>query len=220
MPRHCRCLIDGAFYHILNRGNAKQQVFFDQLDYSLFLESVSNAKKKHPVDILAYCIMPNHFHFLVRPIQADNLSKWIHLFMTQHIYRHRIKYETTGHIWQGPYKDFIIQDEYHLLIVLRYIEANALRAGLTDASAAWRWSSQFERSRGINYLLNRNVVKLPPNWREIVDTPLSEEDATRLTRSLERQTPFGKDDWIQSTAEEHDLGHTIRPRGRPWNNKN
>jgi putative transposase len=139
--------------------------------------------------------------------------------MTQHIYRHRRRYKTTGHIWQGPYKDFIIQDEYHLMIVLRYIEANALRAGLTDSSSTWRWSSQFERSRGINYLLNRDVVKLPPNWLEIVDTPLSEEDATRLTRSLERQTPFGNDDWIQNTAEEHGLGHTIRPRGRPRNKK-
>ena len=214
MPRHSRCLIDGAFYHVLNRGNAKQQVFFDHLDYSLFLESVSVAVAKHPVDILAYCIMPNHFHFLVRPSQAENLSKWIHLFMTHHIYRHRKKYETTGHIWQGPYKDFLIQDEYHLLIVLRYIEANALRAGLVDSSAKWRWSSQFERSRNINYILNRDIVKLPPNWLEIVDTPLSEEDATKLTRSLERQTPFGKDDWIKCTAEEHGLKHTIRPRGR------
>ncbi len=213
MPRHRRCLIDGAFYHIINRGNSKQQVFFDQLDYSHFLESVSLAKKKHPVDILAYCLMPNHFHFIVRALLAENLCKWVHVFMNRHVHIHKIKYETTGHIWQGRYKDFIIQDEYHLLIVLRYVEANALRAGLVDSSAKWRWSSQYERSRNINYLLDRNIITLPANWQEFVDTPLLEEEAVKLMRSLERQTPFGKDDWIKRTAEEYGLEYTIRPRG-------
>jgi putative transposase len=214
MPRHGRCLLDGAFYHILNRGNAKQQVFFDKQDYLHFLESVSLALKKHPVDVLAYCLMPNHFHFVVRAKQADNLSKWVHLLMTRHIQNHKKKYESTGHIWQGRYKDFIIQDEYHLLIVLRYVEANALRAGLVNSSVKWKWSSQFERDREANYLLNNNIVELPENWQEFVDAPLSEEEAVKLMRSLERQAPFGRDEWIERTAKEHGLEHRIRPRGR------
>ncbi len=215
MPRHGRCLLDGAFYHIINRGNAKQKVFFDTHDYSQFIESVSLAIQKHPVDVLAYCLMPNHFHFVVRANQAEDLSKWIHLFMTRHLQYHIKKHKSTGHIWQGRYKDFIIQDEYHLLIVLRYVEANAFRAGLVDSSAKWMWTSLFERARGSKTLLNSTIIKLPKNWQEFVNTPLSEEEAVKLMRSFERQTPFGKADWIKRTTKDHGLEYTVRPVGRP-----
>jgi putative transposase len=75
MPRVARGLADGHIYHIINRGNGRQQVFHGEGDYLSFVELMEQAGERHPVGLLAWCLMPNHFHLLVRPEQASDLSK-------------------------------------------------------------------------------------------------------------------------------------------------
>lgn len=130
MPRTLRASLGDYCYHVLNRGNARAQVFHDDGDYRAFVDLIGTACERLPMRVLAYCLMPNHFHLVLRPHGDGDLSRWMQWLLTAHVRRHHRRYGTTGHIWQGRFKAFPTQDDGHLLAVLRYVERNPLRAGL------------------------------------------------------------------------------------------
>ena len=109
MPRTARAAIAGQIYHVLNRGNGRGQVFFDDTDYAAFIRLLANASDRHPVALMAACIMPNHFHLVVEPQTDEALAAWMHWLTTSHVRRHHRRYGGSGHIWQGRYKDFPVQ---------------------------------------------------------------------------------------------------------------
>jgi len=213
MPRSGRIMIDGAFYHIINRGNARQKIFHDSNDYRIFLQYAHSAKEKHPLDIFAYCLMPNHFHFVISAIQSSSLSKWMHLLLTRHARLHQKKYRSIGHIWQDRFKNFAIQNETHLLVIIRYVEGNPVRAGLVESSLDWIWSSHAERITNKRKLIYRDdMVSLPPDWTEFVDTPLTYKETLKIQNSIKRQIPYGDDEWTQRLCQER--GISVFP-GKP-----
>ncbi|MFQ5963900.1 MAG: transposase [Candidatus Scalinduaceae bacterium] len=110
MPRIPRGLSDGLVYHVLNRGNGKQSVFHEDKDYEAFFGLMKEAKKQYSLKLLAYCLMPNHFHVILMPAQAGDLSKWMQWLMTSRVRRYHRYYGTSGHVWQGRFKSFIIQE--------------------------------------------------------------------------------------------------------------
>jgi putative transposase len=134
MPRVARGLVDGLIYHILNRGNGGQKVFHKHQDYRVFTDLMEESKARYSVKIFAYCLLPNHFHIVAMPLRGEELSKWMQWLMTSHVRRYHRQYETSGHVWQGRFKSFLIQEDTHLLTVLRYVEANPVRAGLVNSA--------------------------------------------------------------------------------------
>ena len=130
MPRILRGLVDSSVYHVINRGNGGQVVFCKDKDYEAFIGVMEEAKARYSVKIFAYCLMPNHFHMVLMPAKAEHLSKMMQWIMTSHVRRYHRHYGTSGHIWQGRYRSFLIQKDSHLLMVLRYVESNPLRADL------------------------------------------------------------------------------------------
>jgi putative transposase len=165
MPRIGRGLVAGLVYHVLNRGNGKQEVFHKEGDYTAFLEILQRGRELYPVKLLAYCLMPNHFHFLVQPEKAEELSRWMQWLMTSHVRRYHQHYGTSGHIWQGRYKSFIVQKDDHLLTVVRYIEGNPVRARLCDSVKSWPWSSHASRKNDIEALSVDDLpIPLPCSW--------------------------------------------------------
>ncbi len=215
MPRLARGLVDGFIYHVINRGNGRQQVFHEDNEYKAFIELMSEAKTMYDVKILAYCLMPNHFHLLLQPDKADELSKWMQWLMTSHVRRHHRTYKTSGHIWQGRFKSFIVQKDDHLLTVARYIEGNPVRAKLAASARDWKWSSHTERVEGTeNSLINPLPIELPKVWTDYVDRPLGKE-LERLRQSVTRQSPYGSEPWVSDICKEHGLESTIREKGRP-----
>lgn len=215
MPRVARGLADGHFYHIINRGNCRQRVFHKSEDYQAFIELMKEATERHAVAVYAYCLMPNHYHLLVSPERAEELSAFMQWFMTSHVRRYHSHYRTSGHVWQGRYKSFIVQEDAHLLAVARYIEANPVRAGLVSSSAEWQWSSHNSRAAGDMRLLRELPVKLPQAWTEYVDLPQTESELERLQQSLNRQTPYGSPGWQERIVKTLGLSSTMNPRGRP-----
>ena len=216
MPRVKRGLSDGLIYHVLNRGNGKEEIFHKEKDFWAFIELIKQAKKRHPIDIFAYCLMPNHFHLVVRPFQANYLSKWMQWLMTSHVRRYHRHYKTTGHIWQGRFKSFIIQKDEHLLTVLRYVERNPVRARLVFSARDWRWSSHRERiSKELEKVIDNIPISLPYEWNKYVDEPLTEIELEKLRQSLIRQSPFGSVEWQKKISQKLGLEHTLKPRGRP-----
>lgn len=216
MPRIARGLHGGYIYHVLNRGNAKQEVFHKPQDYEAFVFLMREAKKRISIKILAYCLMPNHFHLIVMPPNSESLSKWMQWLMTSHVRRYHKHYDTSGHIWQGRFKSFHIEEDNHLLTVLRYVEGNPVRAGLVRTVKEWPWCSHLERiGEKSQFLVDDLPIELPRGWSQYVDTPLTEKALEELRQSLLRQSPFGTKDWQEHTAKTLGLESTLRPRGRP-----
>lgn len=215
MPRISRGLADGHFYHIINRGNGRQQIFHKDEDYAAFIELMKDAARKHDVAVYAYCLMPNHFHLLVAPKVAEALGKWMQWLMTSHVRRYHAHYRSSGHLWQGRYKSFPVQDDVHLVTVARYIEGNPVRCGLAATATAWEWSSHVGRFSGDAKLVWPLPAALPADWTRYVDEPLKESELERIRTSVRRQRPLGSPGWQARVCRDLGLESTMNPRGRP-----
>jgi putative transposase len=134
MPRIPRGQLAGHAYHVLNRGNGGAVVFHKDDDYAAFLDLLATAKKKFPVHVFGFCLMPNHFHLVLHPVSAPALSPFMQWWMTSHVRRYHRHYRSSGHIWQGRFKSFPIQQDGHLLTVLRYVLRNPVRANLVASA--------------------------------------------------------------------------------------
>ena len=129
MPRPLRPIADGLVYHVINRGNNRQNVFESEGDFRAFLKAIADLKERKPFDLYGYCLMSNHIHFLIRPRKVP-ISRIVQSLLVSHTQRYHRFHRSGGHVWQGRFKSPVIQDDEHLLAVLRYIEANPLRAGI------------------------------------------------------------------------------------------
>jgi putative transposase len=216
MPRIVRGLGDEVVYHVINRGNGRQEVFRKEKDYEAFLKLMKEAKERYPVKLYGYCLMPNHFHMAVRPRKGEDLSKWMQWLMTSHVRRYHRHYESSGHVWQGRFKSFMVQEDAHLLMVLRYIEGNPVRAKMVESAAQWQWSSHNEvvgaDKRG---LVDTAPIGMPEDWTGYVDHSLADDELGVIRASVNRQTPLGDAGWLMEVCREFGLESTIRRRGRP-----
>ena len=138
MPRTARASVGDYCYHVINRGNGRAEVFHADGDYQAFSGLLRQACERMPMRLLAYCLMPNHFHLALWPHHDGDLSRWMHWLLTAHVRRYHRWYDSSGHVWQGRFKAFPIEQDEHLLTVLRYIERNPIRAGLVSRAEAGR----------------------------------------------------------------------------------
>ena len=145
MSRSSRIFIDNACYHIMVRGNQKQKIFYDQKDYTRYLRIVKSSKKKYNILIYAYCLMPNHCHLLIDAAISKNISKFMQWINRGYTAYHNAKYNKSGHLWQGRFKNKPITKGQYLISCATYIEANPVRTGLTNDIAEYPWSSYTER---------------------------------------------------------------------------
>ncbi|MGZ3589080.1 MAG: transposase [Thermodesulfobacteriota bacterium] len=216
MPRISRGLIDQSVYHIINRGNGGRAVFQKNGDYEAFVSILQEAKVRYLVKVFGYCLMPNHFHMVLMPDRAEYLSKMMQWLMTSHVRRHHKHYGTSGHIWQGRYKSFLIQMDNHLITILRYVEGNPVRAGLVNSANDWPWCSHPEATgKKPRVLIDEIPIELPKDWANYVDEPITEKELDKLRQSLNRQSPYGDSSWQVQMCRELGLESTLRPRGRP-----
>ena len=216
MPRTARASVGGICYHVINRGNAQAEVFHKTQDYAAFVKLIGQACERLPMRVLAYCLMPNHFHLVLWPQHDGDLSCWMQWFLTSHVRRYHRHYGTSGHVWQGRFKAFPIQQDDHLLTVMRYVERNALRAGLVERAQDWPWASLARRDNsGPRAFLDRGPVDRGRRWTEDVNRPMAEPELESLRRCVNRGTPCGTPLWQRRIVARLGLESTLRPRGRP-----
>ncbi len=144
MPRTARAALGGWCYHVLNRGNGRAEVFHKDEDYQAFLALFAPACERLPLRVLAWCLMPNHFHLVLQPHHDGDLGRWMQWLMTAHVRRYHRHYGGSGHVWQGRFKAFPIQKDDHLLTVLRYVErkeGGKVECPLLPYEAKCRWRS-------------------------------------------------------------------------------
>jgi putative transposase len=216
MPRTARASQGGYVYHVLNRGNGRSDVFHKDEDFAAFVQLMREAHDKVPMRLVGYCLMVNHFHLILWPQGDGDLSRWMQWRLTAHVRRYHRHYKGSGHVWQGRFKAFPIQDDEHYLTVLRYVERNPLRANLVERSQDWEWSSlkPTERS-GLEGLLSEGPVPKPALWARIVNGVETEAELNALRQCVERGAPYGNDDWQSATAIQLGLESSLRRRGRP-----
>ena len=140
MPRTARASVGNVVYHVINRGNAKNDVFHKRDDYAAFLKLINEASDRLPMRLIGYCLMTNHFHLVLWPHNDGDLSRWMQWLMTSHVRRYHRHYNSSGHVWQGRFKAFPIQQDEHLLTVLRYVERNPVRARMVRKAQRYSWS--------------------------------------------------------------------------------
>ncbi len=216
MPRPPRSIFANEYYHVLNRANRKAEVFHEPFDYHAFVALMRKAQERLDLPLLAACVMPNHVHLVVRPRHEDDIAKWTQWLFATHARHYHEKYKTTGHVWQGRFKSFLIQDDHYLMTVLRYVERNALRANLVSAAEEWVWGSlNWRRRRDAPALLTSPPLELPKWWTEFVNQPQTAAELDAIRTSLKRQRPFGDPDWVKRKAGEHGIEHTLINVGRP-----
>jgi len=217
MARTARASVGGICYHVINRGNGRQEVFHKDEDYQAFVNLIAQACERLPLRVLAYCLLPNHFHLVLWPKGDGDLSRWMQWLMTSHVRRYHRHYHGSGHVWQGRFKAFPIQQDEHLLTVLRYVERNPLRCNLVKRAEQWSWSSASARGgqQPASDFLHCGPVERGRNWLQFVNRPQTEAEMASLCKCIERGTPYGTATWQRIIAKKLGLESSLRPRGRP-----
>ena len=210
-------LLGGIVYHALNRAAARLPLFHKRQDYEAFERVMAEAMVARPTRLLAYCLMPNHWHLVLWPKEDGELSAFVGWLSHTHAMRYRTHYHDggVGHLYQQRYKSFPVQEETHFLKVARYVERNALRANLVERAQDWQWGSLWRRihiHETDNPLLHPWPVDEPPDWLALVNEPQSEAELDALRRSARRGSPYGEDPWQKQMAERLGLEHTSPPR--------
>jgi len=196
MPKRPRLILPGSVHHIVNRGNDKKVIFPEPVDYGSFLALLREARERFNVKLYAYCLMPNHFHLVVWVANLAAISAYMHFVQCLHAcdLRRCDRSRGHGHIFQRRYWNKPVEGNGYLMTVMKYVEANPVRAGLTDWAHKWEWSSMWDRVTGERDLLHPSPISLPDDWPTVVTVPLQTPDLERIRRPLKRGRPIPEDD--------------------------
>jgi len=222
MPRRARSIQGGFVCHVLNRSNARAEIFSTEDEYAAFERVLEEAYRREPLRILGYCVMPDHWHLVVWPRngkdrQVSEFLRWLTVTHTQRWHAHRHT-TGTGHLYQGRFKSFPVESDEHLYAVLRYVERNPVRANLVQRAQDWRWSSTWRRHRGdeeARRLLSPWPMTRPTDWLRRVNRAERRGELEALRRCVQRGQPYGSEPRRLRITAQLGLESTFRPRGRP-----
>jgi len=220
MPRRARVTPGGLVYHVLNRTVAGLPLFRKEGDYEAFERIMIEAHERHPTRIVAWCMMRNHWHFLLWPREEGEVTAFMRWLAHTHAMRWHVAHGTVGrgHLYQGRFKSFPIQEDEHFLTACRYVERNALTAGVVERAEDWRWGSLWARRHGneaLKAILRDWPMQRPSNWAKLVNEPMTEKELERLQTCIARNRPYGDETWQSEQAKRLGLSHTMRSEGRP-----
>lgn len=213
MPRLARIVVPGVPHHVTQRGNRKEQTFFNDEDYALYRSLLGEAAKKAGAEVWAYVLMPNHVHAIVVPPDEDGLRRTFadaHRRYTNHINRRN---GWTGHLWQGRFGS-VAMDGGQVLKAVKYISLNPVRAKLVKKPEDWKWSSVGAHLAGKDDELVRvkPLLDQVPDFANFVHEPVEDALFADLRRSEKTGRPVGSGEWM--AAMERQVGRPIVLRKR------
>jgi putative transposase len=216
MPRPRRLCPAGFVYHVLNRANDRARIFRSASDFDGFLRLIVETSGHVPMRICAFCVMPTHWHLVLWPSTDGSISSYLHRLSTLHSMQHRRQRRSVGHghVYQGRFRSFPVEGSRHYLNVIRYVEANPVRAGLAVRAEAWPWSSLHDRMNS-SVLVQPGPIGLPDNWVELVNARPDSDELLLLRTCANVGRPYGSATWAAATANAQGLGQSLRTRGRP-----
>jgi putative transposase len=214
-------------YHVWNRAAGRLRLFKKAQDYLAFERILVEAHQRHPIPLLDWCLMPNHWHFVVYPREDGQVSDFFRWLTHTHAMRaiaHR-RVMGMGPLYQGRFKSLPVQQDEHLLTLLAYVQRNPVRAKLVKTAADWRWSAEAVRrgahgvgrssAQELQSLLTDWPVDRPRNWPAWVDRQPNVQQTDAIQECIARSRPFGEEKWTKKTAQRLDMMWTLHSRGRP-----
>ena len=199
MARRRRFALGDTTYHVLNRSSGRRRIFYTRGDYEAFLRTLREAQERTDMRVLAYCIMPNHWHLVVWPHQDGDVSRFAGWLTQTHTQRYNTSRNIVGlgPLYQGRFKSFPVQRDVHLLWVCRYVEANARVAFLLEDAADWPWGSACQRRDQTNpvRLVDEWPVPRPPDWNQRLNQATDRAVVLALRTVLQHQQPYGNREW-------------------------
>ncbi|MDB5384556.1 MAG: putative transposase for insertion sequence element [Planctomycetaceae bacterium] len=220
MPRFNRNAPGGMVFHVHNRAVGRMRLFTKPADYVAFEEVIAETLEKVPMRICSYCLMSDHWHFVLWPEHDGDLAAFMKRLTVTHVRRWQQSKQRVGegHLYQGRFKSFPVEQSDFFCQIVRFVEQHALRSNLVEHAEDWQWSSLWRREKGTaeqRHWLSAWPVARPRGWLKRVNKPLTEEELEHLRRCVTRGQPLGSAEWVQSTAEQLGMESTIRARGRP-----
>ena len=220
MGRARRVDVGGMVYHVWNRANFRSRLFARPAHYQAFLEIMEESLHRVPLRILAYCLMPNHWHLVLYPRADGDLASFLQRVTMTHTQRYHAKRQTVGygHIYQGRYKSLLVEADRHFLTLVRYVERNAKRAGLVQKAEDWPWSSAYVRQYGTEkqkQMLSAWPVPEPRDYLKWLNQAQGREEIEKLRQAIQRSRPYGSEQWVPKAVRRFGLESTTRNRGRP-----
>jgi len=159
MARSARKRSESGIYHVVTRGNNKQDIFLDDDDRQQYYMVIAKAKQNSDFSLFAYCFMKNHVHLLIKE-NLESVSDVMRRIGSSYVYRFNLKYERVGYLFQDRYKSEPVLDDSYFSTVLRYIHRNPVKAGLVDKVGAYPWSSYREYTSGRGITDQQFALKL------------------------------------------------------------
>jgi putative transposase len=220
MGRVQRLDMGGMVYHGWNRANFRSRLFTTAAHYQDFLALVEECLDFVEMRILAYCLMPNHWHLVLYPRADGDLAKFMQRITLTHTQRYHARTRTAGygHIYQGRYKSLPVEMGGPFMTLVRYVERNAKRARLVKKAEDWPWSSVYARLYGDEKqkrLLSRWPVAAPKDYVRWLNHPQPKEEIENIRYALKRSRPYGSESWVSKAVAQFGLENTIRNPWRP-----
>ena len=219
MPRVARNVFAGIPHHITQRGNRREDVFFEDDDRTIYLDWLAHYCQKFDVDVLAYCLMTNHVHLVLTPNDVSglhNVLKPLHMRYAQHINKAK---GWRGHLWQGRFFSSALDDAY-TCSAIRYVERNPVEAGMLAQAETYPWSSAASHCG----LEGRALLAEPPQalrtlsgseWAKWLAVPETEENVSLLRRHAEKGLPCGDEGFLDGLEILAGRSLRYRAQGRP-----
>jgi putative transposase len=203
-------------FHVLNRAAKRTILFEDAGDYAAFEQVLEEAVERNQVALFAYCLMPNHWHFVLTPKTDGALSRFMHWLTTTHARRWQNAHGLAGlgAVYQGRFKATPVGGDRHFLWVCRYVERNPLRASIVERAEDWRWSSLRREEDDRSTWLAPWPTARPAQWLSHVNAPQTEAELEAFRHAVQDGNPFGDESWKQEPLEALRTPPR-RPRGRP-----
>jgi len=213
MARLARVVIPGVPHHVTQRGNRRDQTFFQDADYALYRDLLGEAAVKADAEVWAYCLMPNHVHVILTPSDPDGLRRTFAELHRRYTGIINARHRWTGHLWQGRFGSVAMDDAY-LASAARYVAMNPVRARLVDRPEDWRWSSAAAHLAGKDdgVVTVRPVLERTGDFRAFLG---DEEDLAAYAALRQSETsgrPLGGSTWIEEI--ERQTGRTLAPQRR------
>lgn len=221
MPRTARLVAVNYPHHITQRSNYQQTIFENRQDYFTYLKLFEEYRKKHELDVLAYCLMPNHIHFITIPRNDYSLAKTYSCCNMRYSQHFNKKKDIKGLLWHSRFYSCIL-DERHLYAAIKYVENNPVASKLTARPQDWEFSSASQHLydvKGYITLFDVNQLLNIKNWQEY----LRKKNDGRLISSIESNTftgrPAGNFGFIKKLEHKFNIRLRPMPKGRPFKKK-
>lgn len=224
MPRKPRMYLPDFPYHVFQRGNNKQACFIETENYFYYLDLWKQASRRYGVSVHAYCLMTNHIHFLVTPMDRTSISNTMKVVGSRYAQYINKKYNRTGTLWEGRHRSSLVQSDRYFLTCSRYIELNPVSANMVVKPEEYKWSSYASNALGERswitpheeyQRLGSNREARCSSYRALFDSYIDTSVEKLIRKATHYCHPLGDDRFKQTIESQHGIKIGQAKRGRP-----